>query len=140
MGVKFSLDSYKVERREIKTPEVVLMLDMPPSANNLFFNVRGKGRVPTKEYSDWQARNGWYIKSQSPPRVNGPVVIKIELEDTHPRRDADNCIKACLDLIADRGMQIIDGDHAVVVRKVSAEWSDVKGVRLTISRGKARAA
>lgn len=140
MKTNFGLDRYRVERREITSSDVTILLDMPPSTNNLFFNVQGRGRVATKEYRDWKDRNSWFIKSQKPQRVSGPVEIKILVEDSFPRRDIDNTVKPCLDIIADRGMKIIDGDHANVVRKVTAEWADVKGVHLTISRGKARAA
>lgn len=140
MSTSFGLDRYRVEHREIQNPDVTILLDMPPSTNNLFFNVQGKGRVATKEYRDWKDRNSWYLKSQRPQRVSGPVEIKIQVEDNFPRRDIDNTVKPCLDLIADQGMKIIDGDHANVVRKVTAEWADVKGIRLTITRAKARAA
>ena len=140
MTTSFGLDRYRVERRDIANNDVTIILDMPPSTNNLFFNVQGKGRVATKEYRDWKDRNSGFIKSQKPSRVSGPVEIRIQVEDNFPRRDIDNPVKPCLDLIADRGMKIIDGDHANVVRKVTAEWADVKGVKLTISRAKARAA
>lgn len=33
-----------------------LNLPFPPSLNNLFRNVRGKGRVPTARYEDWRKR------------------------------------------------------------------------------------
>ena len=134
MSTKFGLETFRVEKREIPAPKVTIMLDMPPSANHLFFNVRGKGRVKTKEYTDWRERNSWFIKQQRPQRISGPVEVRIFFEDQHPRRDADNGIKACLDLIADSGVGIIDGDHSQVVRKISAEWADVKGVKIEIRR------
>lgn len=28
-------------------------LPSPPTANNLFFNIQGRGRSRTKEYNDW---------------------------------------------------------------------------------------
>jgi hypothetical protein len=72
--------------------------------------------------------------------MSGPVRVIILLEDDHPRRDADNTIKPLLDLISSPEVNLIDGDHATVVREVSARWSAIKGVRIIISRALARAA
>ena len=36
--------------------DLVLHLPFPPSLNNLFINVRGKGRAPSARYAAWRRR------------------------------------------------------------------------------------
>ena len=46
--------------------EQVLLTPRPPSANALYSNVRGKGRVKTRQYRDWiwpSSEPGWGIKT-----------------------------------------------------------------------------
>jgi Holliday junction resolvase RusA-like endonuclease len=57
-------------------------------------------------------------------------------EEKRGRRDLDNLIKACLDLLVE--YKLIDGDHRTVVRAIAASWSEkVIGVRITISPAEA---
>lgn len=125
-----------VEHRKIAAKAIVLHLPMPPSTNNLFCNV-GHGRIRSREYNAWCNEAGWMIREKWQGAIHGPVKISIQLEDKHPRADADNRIKAVLDLLTPHkhGLGIIDGDHSKVLRKVSAEWSDVQGAVVTIERG-----
>lgn len=74
----------------------------PPSVNNLFRNVPGKGRVKTKRYSIWMRAAQWDVildgnKPMQIETLTGPVEISIELGKS--RGDIDNRIKGILDLL-----------------------------------------
>lgn len=67
--------------------------------------------------------------------MDGRVNVEIQVEDIHQRRDCDNCIKAACDFISSPDINIIAGDSAKHVRKVSAEWCEsVSGAVVTIRR------
>jgi Holliday junction resolvase RusA-like endonuclease len=109
----------------------IINLSPPPSTNNLYFNVKGRGRVPTSEYTAWRELAGWELKQQRPPKFAGPVSIKIEHEDTG-RIDGDNTLKPLFDLLVTH--EIIKGDTRKVIRSFSFDWrDDVVGVRLTVA-------
>lgn len=96
-----------------------LTLPAPPSANALFCNVPGVGRVKTKLYSDWRGHAGWRLLAQHPAPVGGPVVILIGIERTSLLADADNRIKATFDLLVEH--RVIADDRFVV--GFAAAWS-----------------
>jgi Holliday junction resolvase RusA-like endonuclease len=130
--MRFSLD-VPVQRREIKDEAMRLELPiMPPSTNNLYCNVPGAGRVKTQRYRDWLNTCGMILRSQVTGRLGGRVDILIRLEDSHPTRDASNCIKPLEDLLVKVGA--IANDNAKHVRKISAEWAPIKGVEIQINR------
>ena len=89
-----------------------------PSVNNLFVNrggqlatrAKGSGRVKGADYRRWLHDAGWTIKLQKPPPVAGLVAILIEAP-LHRRRDLDNALKPCLDLIVKLGL--IEDDNLV---------------------------
>jgi len=139
--MKFSLDSYKVERRAIAPGgSVTLSMTFPPSVNNLFANSNCGGRFPSKQYKAWKDENAWALLAGKFSRVAGPVRLLFEVEDKAGRRDIDNLLKAPLDLLVKHNF--IDGDHRSVVREITARWvHGVTGVRITISQAEsARAA
>ena len=76
------------------------ILPLPPSANNLFANVPGQGRVKTREYRTWQTAAGWRLFAQvsADMRVTGPYVVDIILPEKM-LGDIDNRIKPILDLL-----------------------------------------
>lgn len=74
------------------------------------------------------------VQAQKVLRLDGRVSVEIQVEDLHPRRDCDNCCKGILDLISSPDINIIAGDSAKHVRKVSAEWTDVSGAVVIIRR------
>lgn len=130
---KFGLESVRVERREI--PDSILTFElpaMPPSVNAMYFNAPGQGRVKTQKYRDWCNASGLLLNRQIKGRMTGRVDIRIQLEDTHPTADCSNYIKATEDLLVSSG--IITDDRSKYVRKVSAEWAPIKGVRIEIER------
>lgn len=99
--------------------ETRISLPWPPSTNGLFVNVPRRGRVPSKEYAAWRAEAGWILKSQRPPKFQGPVTITVELCSPHKVPfDPDNRLKAPIDLI--RAYGIIVDDSNQYVRGASA--------------------
>lgn len=99
-------------------------LPIPPSVNNLFSNVPGKGRVKTKAYTDWIAKAFAAINREecSSPGVSlsGAVCVVMEINRSHAGRDIDNCIKPIIDALVKRGV-IINDTH---VSSVTACWAD----------------
>ena len=102
----------------------MIRLPQPPSTNNLYRNVSGKGRRKTQRYKTWLNAAGWAIKEQRPEPVRGWVIIDITVErrDNH-RRDISNTIKACEDLLV--AHKIIEDDSKV--QEVTARWGPVDG-------------
>jgi len=130
--VRFSLD-VPVVKRDI--PDLAMTLEiprLPPSTNNLYWNVAGKGRVKTRQYTDWITECGLLLKQQVTGRLTGRVDIRIRAEDKHPLRDCDNLCKPICDLLVKMGA--IQDDRSKFVRSVKAEWAPIKGVRIEIER------
>ena len=95
----------------------------PPSTNNLFYNVPGKGRVRTQRYRTWARAAGNDILAQKRGHIGGPVHLTITLTPRRGRNpDASNATKPLEDLLVDMG--IIDGDNREIVRKLTVEWDD----------------
>jgi crossover junction endodeoxyribonuclease RusA len=98
-------------------------LPWPPSANNLFRNARGKGRVPTERYKNWIQAAGWALKLGAPQPMTGRVAVHIALVAPDERkRDADNLIKGPLDLLVRHGL--IPDDSSATVRELRVMWLD----------------
>lgn len=130
----FGLDRYKVERKPIADNAMVLTLPhLPPSTNNLYLNVKGRGRVKSNKYVDWLNTAGLIINSQLKGRIVGRVDIQILVEDCHPQRDASNLTKPLEDLLVKCG--VIEDDRAKFVRGVGTRWDhSIKGVRIEITK------
>lgn len=106
---------------EARSPEARIVLSMPPSTNNMFVNVAGKGRVKSKEYVSWSRTAAMVIMAQRVRKFTVPVRIKIEVNN--PRGlgfDLDNRIKAIQDALVTSGILIDD----------SAKW--VRGVEICV--------
>lgn len=102
---------------------------MPPSANNLFVNVRGRGRVKSKSYRAWIDLAGWHLARNRPTKWTGDVAISIEAGPRNRRRDIDNLTKPILDLLV--SMKVIQDDRFVT--SVTTAWNnEVQGCRVTI--------
>ncbi len=108
-----------------------LHLPTPPSVNGLFFNVPGKGRVPTKGYNAWKKRatNCLWLCRPLPKPIAGPVSVAIRCEDKGDF-DLDNIMKALLDFCVRH--KYIEGDGRAIVRKITLEWADIEGVEILI--------
>lgn len=97
---------------------IVFRIPTPPSTNNLFANVAGRGRVRSAAYGTWANAAGWAMKAsaQSWPMLSDPVDIEINLGAI--RGDIDNRAKGCLDLMV--AMNVIKDDslvHRLVITK-----------------------
>lgn len=105
----------------------IVHLPKPPSLNNLFFNVRGRGRVITRQYSNWKANAIKELLVQKPKPVHGDVMIDVRVG---PRSgDLDNRLKALFDVLVEGG--VIDDDRKVV--KLTAQWDyELNGATVTI--------
>lgn len=106
---------------------ISVQFPFPPSLNNLFVNVQGKGRRPAKRYASWQGVAGTEIMAQrvqwAVKRVSGPIEITITLQRDRRRMDLDNGAKAIIDTLVK--MNIIDDDKNV--EKLTLQWGDVDG-------------
>lgn len=81
----------------------------PPSANSLYANVPGKGRVKTERYRTWATAAGWDVKAQKPAKITGRYAITLTVQrKDNRRRDLSNLIKAVSDLLVDQ--QVIEDD------------------------------
>lgn len=129
--MRFSLD-VPIEKRAIKSGSVSYLLPyMPPSTNNLYANVQGRGRVKTTKYRDWLMAAGLLLKRQGIQRMTGRVDIVISLEDKHPTRDASNCTKPLEDLLVQMG--VLQDDRAKFVRSIKTVWAPITGIRIDIN-------
>ena len=80
---------------------VSFTLPIPPSVNELFRNVPGKGRVKTRVYDDWRAHAKTALRLQALAPVAGHVLIRMNIEMVGNRGDLDNRVKAIFDAIVD---------------------------------------
>jgi Holliday junction resolvase RusA-like endonuclease len=83
----------------------------PPSANHLFKNVKGVGRVQTSHYSDFIRMGIAAIRRQSVQPIIGRVIVLASVERMSDKADIDNRMKALLDAIVKAG--IIEDDRFV---------------------------
>jgi hypothetical protein len=129
---RFTLEKTRVEKRHLDGRKLVLSLPaLPPSRQY-------DGVSRSESYRDWLARSGLSLAKQSRARLTGPVDVLIEMEDCHPGRDASPCITAVEDLLTGSG--ILFDDRSGSIRRIAAEWSGVKGLRITLSRSHGRGA
>lgn len=80
----------------------------PPSANSLFRNLKGKGRVKSSTYEDFIRRGVAAIRLQGVMPIPGRVVVVIGVERMDDRADIDNRLKAMLDTIVTAGVLVDD--------------------------------
>lgn len=104
-------------------------LPFPPSTNNLYLNMRGKGRVLTPEYRAWKIDAGKALLTQKPKPITHRVVLHIDLDDTR-QGDCANREKALTDLLVDHG--VLPGDSKKHVKRVSIGWEKITGARVAI--------
>lgn len=100
------------EEARTRVSSVSLTLPMPPSVNEMFRNVPGRGRVKTAVYLDWKGHAGWTLKEQRPTSIKGPVLIVVSVERGSASADLDNRIKALFDLLVEHC--VIEDDKHVV--------------------------
>jgi len=120
----------KIGRRIDGASLEIRLGDPPPSSNNMFANVPGKGRIKSKLYNLWIESAGWEARTQSVNRVGGSVLIDITVFRMSKIADIDNRVKACIDLLV--AHDLIDDDKNV--QEIRARWSNERGCKIVVSR------
>ncbi len=113
---------------------VTIDLPFPPSANHLFANVKGKGRVRSDRYRQWANAAGWMLISQKPDKIEGPFALALVVQRKDRRkRDIGNLLKGVEDLLVDHG--IIEDDS--LAERIHLAWCEAseapEGCRVVIS-------
>lgn len=95
----------------------------PPSVNQMYTNVSGRGRVPTKRYRTWKQAAQWDCVRAG--KVSGPYVMQITVDRSmrHKNADIDNLCKPLSDLLQSEG--IIDNDN--LCEDLRIRWGDADG-------------
>jgi Holliday junction resolvase RusA-like endonuclease len=88
----------------------MIELPLPPSTNNLFINLPGKGRVRSGAYKAWERQASASLTFASWDMPTKPYTVTIRLNMDH-RGDIDNRVKAVLDLLVRHG--VLEGDQWV---------------------------
>lgn len=110
---------------------------LPPSTNNLFVNVRGKGRVKSERYKTWLNAAGWDVLMAKPKLIQSPVRVTILINRPNKRSDVDNRVKALLDLLVAQRVLLDDSQ----VHSLTVEWSGaVNGCRVFVEQFRKEAA
>lgn len=104
-------------------------LDTAPSVNASTFNLPQGGRAKTKAYSAWLKASLLEMMAQRARPVEWPVNVLVEIPETS-RLDADNPIKAALDLLVKAG--VIPDDSKRFVRYVAGTFHNEKRMKLTV--------
>lgn len=82
----------------------VVTLPISPSVNAMYRNVPGKGRVKSAKAKAWTTEAGLLLNTaRLTPLPAGPYAVKITVS-TLLRGDADNRVKAALDLLVKHGL------------------------------------
>lgn len=76
-----------------------LTLPLPPSLNNAYRNLKGKGRVLTRESREYKQRCAMLATGQGARVLDGDVVIAGTIYLPSRRRDLSNCIKLLEDAL-----------------------------------------
>lgn len=101
-------------------------VEKPPSANNLYRNVPGKGRVRSDAYKAWQHRAGWQVELARPGFISGKVEVRyaIPWPKDKRRRDLENLAKPLSDLLVKH--RLIEDDSRIV--RLELAYADVPQV------------
>ena len=106
-------------------------LEYPPSANSLFFNLKGGGRAKTKRYDDWRKEAAWMISlARKGKKIVGPYGLTVLAgRPDKRRRDLGNLLKAIEDALVHGGA--IEDDSECQCLEMS--WHPgITGVRVTV--------
>lgn len=97
---------------------ITFTMPVPPSVNQMFRNVRGKGRVKTSHYEQWRGHALTSLRLQNLQPIAGRVLVLFGVERQSAIADIDNRIKAMLDAIV--AAKIIGDDNQVTA--FAAAW------------------
>lgn len=82
---------------------LTIIVPLPPSANKLTRNVKGRGRVNTAAYVAWLEEAGYHAKmahrAAGRPIFEKPLAVTLQLGLCDRRRDAGNCLKPTEDML-----------------------------------------
>lgn len=104
-------------------------LDLPPSINRAFRNVRGVGRVKTNEYNAWIRGALMALVAQRAKPVQPPVALSLFIPES-TRADLSNFTKATEDLLVRAG--IIPDDSKKFVRSISMTFHDAPLMKVRV--------
>ena len=117
-------------RREVRS--VTIDLPAPPSLNNLFVNIAGRGRIKSTAYQEWIRDAGWILQVQNPGCVSGPYSVTL-LANRHDARfnDLDNGAKAAVDLLVKH--RVVEDDS--LCESLTIKWGNPRsGMRVTVTK------
>ncbi|GJD41339.1 RusA family crossover junction endodeoxyribonuclease [Methylobacterium bullatum] len=109
---------------------------IPPSTNNLFFSVPGRGRVKSDAYKAWIKEASIVAKlAIRAKRIDGPYALCIQIgKPDNRKRDIGNLEKPISDLLVSIGAVNDDGD----CQRIEMEWSpNVDGAFVRVMETKA---
>jgi len=105
--------------RDVAPVPVVYQIPIPPSLNNIYFNLPKGGRRKTPEYKAWIAAGLLILKTQKPTLFVERADLNVSVPDSE-RGDISNRIKAAEDLLVKAG--ILKGDSKSYVRSAKGVW------------------
>lgn len=103
------------------TLAVVYQIPIPPSLNNIYFNLPKGGRRKTTDYKAWVEAGLLMLKTQKPTLIVERVDLTVSVPGSE-QGDISNRIKAAEDLIVKAG--ILKGDSKSYVRSAKGIWVD----------------
>lgn len=104
-------------------------IDVPPSANAIWRNVKGR-TLKSRLYRQWLDKARWMIFSQHDGEpLAGPTTVQISLRRPRANADLDNRIKPTLDAL--QSGKAIANDKQVT--SIHAAWADHDGCRVTVT-------
>lgn len=89
-------------------------------------------RTGSPHYEDWLARAVAVLRAQANLRCLSRMDLTIKLPDSHPRARAQDAVGPVMEALV--RAQVLQSGGSPAVRKVAAEWADVPGVEIHLSR------
>lgn len=112
--------------------EQTFFLPLPPSVNNLYLNLPGRGRVKSPKYRAWINEAGWKLLATKPVKVTGDLTLIVRaIRPDNRRRDLGNLEKAVSDLLV--AHRVIDDDSSIT--SLSMQWTSenlADGISVTL--------
>lgn len=115
-------------RPAAKDGRVEINLPAPPSTNQLYTNLPGRGRIKSKMYKSWINAAGWRLNFGPAGKIEGRYRLTVFVNPN--RGDIDNRVKAISDLLVTNGVVLDDkyADAVSVKRDESIPHSDCRVV------------